>query len=84
MVAMDPDYFTRFANGQNPKILWIGCSDARVPANRIMGLDTGDVFIARNVANQVSHMDTSVMSVLQVRLWGRGHPGALPCPSTRL
>ena len=64
-VAKDPEYFARQASGQNPQILWIGCSDSCVPANRIMGLDTGDVFVVRNVANQVLGTDVSMMSVLQ-------------------
>lgn len=64
-VEKDPDYFNRMATGQSPQILWIGCSDSRVPANRIMGLDAGDVFVARNVANQVIGTDVSMMSVLQ-------------------
>jgi carbonic anhydrase len=64
-VAADPAYFERQAEGQSPSILWIGCSDSRVPANRIMGLDTGEVFVVRNVANQVLGTDVSMMSVLQ-------------------
>ena len=64
-VANDPEYFARQAKGQAPQILWVGCSDSRVPANRIMGLDTGDVFVVRNVANQVVGTDVSMMSVLQ-------------------
>ncbi|KAJ1462781.1 carbonic anhydrase [Pelagophyceae sp. CCMP2097] len=64
-VAKDPNYFSRFREGQNPQILWIGCSDARVPANRLMGLDVGDVFVVRNIANQVLNTDMSMMSVVQ-------------------
>lgn len=64
-VKKDKDYFNRMASGQSPQILWIGCSDSRVPANRIMGLDAGDVFVARNVANQVIGTDMSMMSVIQ-------------------
>ena len=56
-VKKDKDYFNRMASGQSPQILWIGCSDSRVPANRIMGPDAGDVFVARNVANQVIGTD---------------------------
>jgi len=65
MKKVDADYFTRLGAGQKPSIFWIGCADSRVPANRIMGLDAGEVFTIRNVANQVSHMDNSVMSALQ-------------------
>ena len=64
-VKKDKDYFNRMASGQSPQILWIGCSDSRVPANRIMGLDAGEVFVARNVANQVIGTDMSMMSVIQ-------------------
>ena len=60
-----PDFFKQFASSQSPQILWIGCSDSRVPADRLMGVDTGTVFVTRNVANVVNHMDTSLMSVLK-------------------
>jgi len=61
----DPGFFKNFGNGQAPQILWIGCADSRVPETQLMGLDVGDVFVTRNVANVVSHMDNSMMSVLQ-------------------
>lgn len=64
-VAADPDYFRRLAGGQTPKYLWIGCSDSRVPANQILGLSPGEVFVHRNVANLVIHTDISCLSVLQ-------------------
>ncbi len=61
----DPGFFERLAQEQNPEFLFIGCSDSRVPANQIMGLDPGDVFVHRNVANLVPNTDTNVHSVLQ-------------------
>jgi hypothetical protein len=63
--AKDPDFFKRLATSQHPQILWIGCADARVPANTICGLDSGDVFVQRNIANMVVGTDTNAMSVIQ-------------------
>jgi len=60
-----PDFFQRLARQQNPDYLWIGCSDSRVPANQIVGLQPGDVFVHRNVANVVVHTDLNCLSVLQ-------------------
>jgi len=64
-VAQDPNYFARLATQQAPKYLWIGCSDSRVPANEILGLEPGEVFVHRNVANLVVHSDLNCLSVLQ-------------------
>jgi len=61
----DPDYFSRLANLQLPRYLWIGCSDSRVPANQVVGLDPGDLFVHRNIANMVIHSDLNCQSVLQ-------------------
>lgn len=64
-VAEDPEYFERLAEQQTPRFLWIGCSDSRVPANRILGLAPGEVFVHRNVANLVVSSDMSCLSVIQ-------------------
>ena len=65
MVATDPGFFAELAEHQSPEYLWIGCSDSRVPANQIVGLAPGDVFVHRNVANVVVHTDLNCLSVLQ-------------------
>src|SRR6187401_2352674 len=61
----DPTFFTRLEKQQAPEFLWIGCSDSRVPANEIVGLDPGELFVHRNVANVVVHTDLNCLSVLQ-------------------
>jgi carbonic anhydrase len=61
----DPDFFEKLARQQSPKYLWIGCSDSRVPANDIVGLLPGELFVHRNVANVVVHTDLNCLSVLQ-------------------
>jgi carbonic anhydrase len=63
--AEDPGFFKRLSAQQAPKYLWIGCSDSRVPANQIMGLAPGEVFVHRNVANVVVHTDLNCLSVVQ-------------------
>lgn len=61
----DPQFFVRLSRQQAPKFLWIGCSDSRVPANQIMGLAPGEVFVHRNIANVMVHTDLNCMSVIQ-------------------
>jgi carbonic anhydrase len=65
ITADDPGFFAALAERQAPEYLWIGCSDSRVPANQIVGLSPGDVFVHRNVANVVVHTDLNCLSVLQ-------------------
>jgi carbonic anhydrase len=61
----DPDFFTRLSAQQAPRYLWIGCSDSRVPANQIVGLLPGEMFVHRNVANIVVHTDLNCLSAIQ-------------------
>jgi len=63
-LALDEGFFKDLAKGQNPQLLWIGCSDSRVPANEIVGGKPGDVFVHRNIANMVVHSDMNMLSVL--------------------
>jgi len=65
MCAHDPAFFRKLAEQQAPDYLWIGCSDSRVPANQIVGLDPGEVFVHRNVGNLVLHADINCMSAVQ-------------------
>jgi carbonic anhydrase len=64
-VAVDPGFFARLSGQQAPEYLWIGCSDSRVPANEIVGLDPGELFVHRNVANLAPPQDANYLSVLQ-------------------
>jgi len=63
-LALDKDFFKDLSKGQNPPLLWIGCSDSRVPANEIIGAKAGEVFVHRNIANMVVHSDMNMLSVL--------------------
>jgi carbonic anhydrase len=60
----DPEFFNKLSAGQKPPVLWIGCSDSRVPANQITNTMPGDIFVHRNIANVVSHTDMNLLSVL--------------------
>jgi carbonic anhydrase len=63
-LKQDPDFFTNLAAGQSPEYLWIGCSDSRIPAEQITGLEAGEAFVHRNIANMVISTDLNVMSVI--------------------
>jgi carbonic anhydrase len=65
LTGTDPQYFSRLAQQQLPRYMWIGCSDSRVPANQILGLMPGEIFVHRNVANVVVHSDLNCLSVIQ-------------------
>ena len=65
MVRERPGFFTGLSQQQNPKYMWIGCSDSRVPANQITGLEPGEVFVHRNVANVMVHTDLNALSAVQ-------------------
>ena len=61
----DPNFFKNLSEQQTPEYLWIGCSDSRVPANELLGMQPGEVFVHRNIANQVIHTDLNCLSVIQ-------------------
>jgi carbonic anhydrase len=65
ITAREPEFFLKLSQQQSPRYLWIGCSDSRVPANEIVGLAPGELFVHRNVANVVVHTDLNCLSVLQ-------------------
>ncbi len=74
-VEQDPEYYSRLLDLQAPEYLWIGCSDSRVPANDIVGMEPGELFVHRNVANVVVHSDLNCLSVIEyaVRVLGVKH-----------
>jgi carbonic anhydrase len=65
ILRQDPDFFTKLSRQQSPTYLWIGCADSRVPANQIVGLLPGELFVHRNIANMVVHTDLNCLSVMQ-------------------
>lgn len=68
-LAVDPDYFTNLAKGQDPDILYIGCADSRVTAEELMGINPGEAFVHRNVANMVVSIDLNVMTVVNYAIY---------------
>jgi carbonic anhydrase len=75
----EPGYFARLSEIQRPEYLWIGCSDSRVPANEIVGLDPGELFVHRNVANVVVHTDLNCLSVIQFAVHNLGVKHIIVC-----
>lgn len=65
ITAEDPHFFQSLSEQQTPEYLWIGCSDSRVPANQLLGMPPGEIFVHRNIANQVIHTDLNCLSVIQ-------------------
>jgi carbonic anhydrase len=76
---LDPEFFSRLSHQQAPKYLWIGCSDSRVPANQIVGMDPGELFVHRNVANIVVHTDFNCLSVIQYAVEALGVEHIIVC-----
>jgi carbonic anhydrase len=78
-VARDPDYFVRMTGGQHPRVLWIGCSDSRVPAEQVLGCGPGDLFVHRNVANIVAYNDINIAAVVQFATHNLGIEDVVVC-----
>jgi len=77
--AEEPGYFTRLATRQSPEFFWIGCSDSRVPANVVAGLDPGEVFVHRNVANVIHSADMNMLSALEFAIDALGIREVIVC-----
>jgi carbonic anhydrase len=77
--ARDPEFFSRLAGGQRPRLLWIGCSDSRVPAEELLGCGPGELFVHRNVANVVAYNDINVASVIEYALTVLEVPDIVVC-----
>jgi carbonic anhydrase len=78
-LARDPEFFRRLSRGQQPRLLWIGCSDSRVPAEEILGLGPGELFVHRNVANIVAYNDINIASVIEFALTSLKVPDIVVC-----
>jgi carbonic anhydrase len=78
-LAADPDFFRRLATGQSPRLLWIGCSDSRVPAEELLGCGPGELFVHRNVANIVAYNDINIASVIEYALTVLKVPDIVVC-----
>lgn len=79
MVKTNPNFFNKLKDGQSPEYLWIGCADSRVPANQIVGLDPGEVFVQRNVGNQAHHSDMNCMSCIEFSVKALGVRTIIVC-----
>ena len=82
--SKDPEFFKRLADGQQPRYLFIGCSDSRVPASNITGTGPGEMFVHRNIANLVVKSDLNLLSVLQYRRGSAGRTGHYRVRALRL
>lgn len=78
-LAIDPEFFQKRAKEQKPRYLWIGCSDSRVPANVVVGLDPGELFVHRNIANLFSPEDPNCLAVLQFAVEALGVEHVIVC-----
>ncbi len=79
MLKVDPGFFEKLSKGQKPPVLWIGCSDSRVPANEITGTLPGEIFVHRNIANMVVHTDLNMLSVVDYAVNALGVTDVIVC-----